>query len=92
MLAYQDDDTRQHARLTAMNVFYTVPGTGSRSLIRYTNEEEIWFERVYSIPNYGFEGYLVFLDEFDQKAHSEYKHQENAKKHSGTWFCIIFPV
>ncbi|MCF7674053.1 MAG: hypothetical protein K9M97_01820 [Akkermansiaceae bacterium] len=57
VLTYQDDLTRQHAQLTALNVFYTVPGTGSRSLIRYTKEGEIWFERVYSIPNGGFDDY-----------------------------------
>ncbi len=54
---YQDDETRSHAHLTPQNVFYTVPGTGNRSLIRYTNGEEIWFERVYSITNSDFEGY-----------------------------------
>jgi hypothetical protein len=57
VLTYQDDPTRQHARVTAQNIFYTTPGTGNRSLIRYTDGEEIWFERVYSLPNTDFLGY-----------------------------------
>lgn len=57
VLAYQDDPTRQHAQLTALNVFFSVPGTGSRALIRYTHEDEIWFERVFSIPNSEFDNY-----------------------------------
>ncbi len=57
ILTYQDDPTGRHAQITPQNVFYTVPGTGNRTLIRYTNGDEIWFERVYSQVNDDFDGY-----------------------------------
>ncbi|HEX8671789.1 MAG TPA: hypothetical protein VF710_07880, partial [Longimicrobium sp.] len=50
-LVYQDDPTNQHAVLGPGNVFYTNVTAGSpdgRSLIRYTNGDQIWFERVFS--------------------------------------------
>lgn len=56
-LVYQDDPTRQHARVSRTNIFYTDTTSGNRALIRYTNGEEIWFERVYSIDNEDFDGY-----------------------------------
>ena len=35
-----------------------------------------------------FEIYLVFLDEFDQEAHSKNQDKEPAEKRPGTEFCI----
>ncbi|MGK0189037.1 MAG: hypothetical protein ACI9R3_004854, partial [Verrucomicrobiales bacterium] len=57
ILTYQDDETNRHAQITALTVFFTKPGTGNRSLIRYTNGDEIWFERVYSRVNDEFDDY-----------------------------------
>ena len=51
VLVYQDDPTRQSAQLSSTNQFSTtvkVTSPVGRSLIRYTNGSEIWFERVYS--------------------------------------------
>jgi len=51
MLVYQDDPTRQSAQLSNTNQFsatVTVARPVGRSLIRYTNGSEIWFERVYA--------------------------------------------
>ena len=51
VLVYQDDPTRQNAQLSNTNQFsttVTVSTPVGRSLIRYTNGSDIWFERVYS--------------------------------------------
>ncbi len=56
-LVFQDNQQREHAFLTPEGVFYTVAGAGSRSLIRYQVGEQVWFERVYSLPSTGFEAY-----------------------------------
>ena len=56
-LVYQDDPTRQHAQLSSSNQFSTTVTAASpvgRSLIRYVNGNEIWFERVYSQLNTTF--------------------------------------
>lgn len=50
-LVYQDDPTNQHAVLGPGNVFYTnvsASNPDGRALIRYTNGDTIWFERVFS--------------------------------------------
>lgn len=57
VIAYQDDHTGQHAQITAQNIFYTIPGTGDRTLIRYTRGDEIWFERVFSQDSTEFDDY-----------------------------------
>ena len=59
VLAYQDDETSQHAQITDQNVFYTVPGLGNRTLVRFTNDDELWFERVYSRDNHEFDNYTT---------------------------------
>ncbi len=59
-LIYQDDPTRAHASLSASFQFTTNVTTASpvgRSLIRYTNGNSIWFERVYSQLDTTFTGY-----------------------------------
>lgn len=51
VLVYQDDPTRKSAQLSNTNAFSTTVTTAApvgRSLIRYTNGSNIWFERVYS--------------------------------------------
>lgn len=56
-LVYQDDPTRQHAQLSSSNQFSTTVTAASpvgRSLVRYVNGNEIWFERVYSQLNTTF--------------------------------------
>ena len=50
-LVYQDDPTQAHARLGSdyrFSTTVTAANPTGRSLIRYTNGDEIWFERVYS--------------------------------------------
>ena len=50
-LVYQDDPSQAHARLGSDYRFSTTVTTANptgRSLIRYTNGDEIWFERVFS--------------------------------------------
>jgi hypothetical protein len=59
-LVYQDDPTRAHAQLSTGFKFSTTVTSGTpvgRSLIRYTNGSEIWFERVYSQLDTTFAGY-----------------------------------
>ncbi len=59
-LVYQDDPARRHATLTTNFQFSTVVTTATpvgRSLIRYTNGDSIWFERVYSQIDTTFPGY-----------------------------------
>jgi len=56
-IVYQDDPTGQHAHLDANGVFYTVLGQGSRTLIRYQDGDQIWFERVFSYESDTFSGY-----------------------------------
>lgn len=72
VIAYQDDPTRTHAKLTPQNVFYTVVSPSDptgRALIRYTIDEEIWFERVFSILQSeigSFDGSQIVLGTFDE--------------------------
>ncbi|MFM8335158.1 MAG: hypothetical protein ACKODK_06325, partial [Opitutaceae bacterium] len=50
-LVYQDDPTKAHAKLGTDYRFSTTVSAANptgRSLIRYTNGDEIWFERVFS--------------------------------------------
>ncbi|MFC7336713.1 hypothetical protein ACFQY0_05960 [Haloferula chungangensis] len=48
-LVYQDDPGKQQAVLAPGNLFYThVTGPDGRALIRYTNGDDIWFERILS--------------------------------------------
>lgn len=58
-LVFQDDPTQQEAKVTGQNEFYTIiDGTDeNRALIQYTNGEEVWFERVKSIPNSSLPGF-----------------------------------
>ncbi len=59
-LVYQDDPTRAHASLSNSFQFSTTVTTATpvgRSLIRYTNGDAIWFERVYSQLDTTFPGY-----------------------------------
>ena len=51
MLVYQDDPTKAHATVSQDFRFSTKVTAATpvgRSLIRYTNGNDIWFERVYS--------------------------------------------
>ena len=51
MLVYQDDPTRAHATVSQdfrFSTTVTAAAPVGRSLIRYTNGNHIWFERVYS--------------------------------------------
>ncbi len=59
-LVYQDDPSRLHASLTNNFQFSTTVTTGApvgRSLIRYTNGNTVWFERVYSQLDTTFPGF-----------------------------------
>ena len=59
-LIYQDDPTQKHAQLSNTFQFSTTVTTASpvgRSLIRYTNGGDIWFERVYSQLDTTFSDY-----------------------------------
>jgi hypothetical protein len=59
-LVYQDDPSRTHAVLSNSFQFSTTVTTATpvgRSLIRYTNGNAIWFERVYSQIDTTFAGY-----------------------------------
>jgi hypothetical protein len=51
ILTYQDDLTTQQAVLAPGNLFYTKVSPAqptNRALLRYTQGEDIWFERIYS--------------------------------------------
>ena len=51
MLVYQDDPTKAHATVSQdfrFSTKVTVAAPVGRSLIRYTNGNDVWFERVYS--------------------------------------------
>ena len=59
-LVYQDDPTRAHAQLNTGFQFSTTVSAANpvgKSLIRYTNGSDIWFERVYSQLDTTFPGY-----------------------------------
>lgn len=60
ILTYQDDSTRQHAKLTPQHKFFTTVTADKpegKALIRYTREEHIWYERVLSRRNTAFDRY-----------------------------------
>jgi hypothetical protein len=51
ILTYQDDLTNQQAVLAPGNLFYTkvsAEDPTNRALLRYTRDEDIWFERIFS--------------------------------------------
>ncbi len=58
-LVFQDDPNGQQAFVKNGATFYTTIGTDpdGRALIRYTNGEKIWFERVYSKLDSTFTGF-----------------------------------
>jgi hypothetical protein len=58
-LVFQDDPNAQQAFVKNGATFYTTIGTDpdGRALIRYTNGEKIWFERVYSKLDSTFTGF-----------------------------------
>lgn len=59
-LVYQDDPGKQQAVLAPGNLFHTNVTTSdpdARALLRYTNGEDIWFERVKSQLDTTFTGY-----------------------------------
>jgi uncharacterized delta-60 repeat protein len=64
-LVYQDDPASQQAKLAAGNLFRTDLNTSdpdNRALLRFSRDEDIWFERILSRLDRQFSGYSGYYE------------------------------